>query len=97
MGYVLSVSKAGNTWRKFQNDKFYIDTEGTELLPTMTHNYDITGHNGLIWELGVDKTNNHQVMNKFILPGVQGECFKVDIVLDINCEYRAICVKRLRL
>ena len=28
----------------FQNDKVKVDTKGTEHLPTMTNNYDITGH-----------------------------------------------------
>ena len=47
-GYILhmwndqmSGSKAGNTWKGFQNNKYKIDTKGTELLPTMTHSYDL--------------------------------------------------------
>ena len=41
----MSGSKAGNTRKGFQNDdKFEIDTKGAELLPTLSHIYDITGH-----------------------------------------------------
>ena len=40
----MSGLKAGMTWKVLQNDKFRIDTKGTELLSTMTHSYDITGH-----------------------------------------------------
>ena len=34
---LMSASKAGNTWKALQNDKFKIDSKGTELLLTMTH------------------------------------------------------------
>ena len=36
--------KAGNSLNNFQNNKFKVDTKGTENLPTMTNNYDITGY-----------------------------------------------------
>ena len=50
-GYVLQMrndqlpaSKAWNTQKAFQNNRFKIDTKGKEILPTMTHSYAIAGH-----------------------------------------------------
>ena len=40
----MAGSQAGNTWKGFQNSKFNIDTTGRELLPTMTHSYNMSGH-----------------------------------------------------